>query len=295
MTVEPGPPTTGPATAASRRRRPSRSSGRAYPRPLQADPEGGAVLLAATRALVAATSREEVARVLRTAVHDWGGGVVPARLAAPDALPLDVSLGIGEPLVVMGLDALDPAVFRMRHHLPGLFEDALVAAARCDDLRRARRRASGDALTGVADRSEIGPRLAHAVAGDVVCLVELAGLAQLTESRGHSASDDALAGFGELLRSALAGDDFCGLLGGSTFLVLLAGAAPEEAAARMRGLVHRWLLRAVPSTSVAVGLAAVGTGGPRGARAGAERALARARRVGRKRVQRARPGEGGIP
>lgn len=127
------PPGLGPAAAAARRtqRRPSVS--RAYPQPLDADLSGDAVVLAAVRALLHVRTREEAAQVVRTAVADLGGGIVPARLAEthPDALGLDVSLGVGEPMQVV-VPAPTVAALQLIHHLPGLVQDALTAAGRCD-------------------------------------------------------------------------------------------------------------------------------------------------------------------
>lgn len=123
----------GPATRAAVRSPQARQRfrERPYPRPVDGDVgDGDAVVLAATRAMLSARTREEVAAVLHTAVNDLGGGVVPARLAG-DALPLDVSLGVGEPRVVF-VDRVSVAGLRLERHLPGLVQDALTTAARCD-------------------------------------------------------------------------------------------------------------------------------------------------------------------
>ncbi|MDF2968105.1 MAG: hypothetical protein K0Q93_1883 [Nocardioidaceae bacterium] len=140
----------GPATAAARRDRAERagSAARGYPRSEHLDdPSGNAVALAATRALLTVQTPAEAAQVLHTAVHDLGGAVVPARLAGDDALPVDVSLGVGEPRVVVA-DALDMAGMRLAQHLPLLVQDALHAAARCETSRPPARevRASGAPL-----------------------------------------------------------------------------------------------------------------------------------------------------
>ena len=92
-------PDQGPASRAAKRQG-SGARERAYPPPDDVDdPTGDGVALAATRALLKASTREEVARVLHTAVGDLGGTVVPARLASESALSVDVSLGVGEPRV----------------------------------------------------------------------------------------------------------------------------------------------------------------------------------------------------
>lgn len=123
----------GPAEHAARRHRGPAARARAYPLPAGDDPTGTDIALAATRALLAATTREEAAAVLRTAVHDLGAGTAPARLADlnPEALAVDVSLGVGEPRVVV-VDGVSPAGLRVALHLPALLHDATLVAARCD-------------------------------------------------------------------------------------------------------------------------------------------------------------------
>lgn len=146
-TPAPAPPdpqhaSAGPAMSLARRartrgadRRPTR---RPYAEPDTTDDATGTVaVLAATRTLLSVTTRAEAAAVLRTAIGDLGGGVVPARLASEGAIPVDVSLGIGEPLVVVATPA-SMAAMRLAHHLPLLAQDAATAASRCDRRRHQR-------------------------------------------------------------------------------------------------------------------------------------------------------------
>src|SRR5688500_7077435 len=60
------------------------------------------LLTEARCAMAAATSRSEVARVVRGVLTRMGATVAPARLVSPDrCLPPDVSVGAGEPLVAV--------------------------------------------------------------------------------------------------------------------------------------------------------------------------------------------------
>jgi methanogenic corrinoid protein MtbC1 len=141
----------GPASAAAGRDHALRSlAGRGYP-PVAGheDATGDAVALAATRALLQVGSRAEAALVLHTAVADLGGSVVPARVAGESAPSVDVSLGAGEPSVVLLADPLDPSSLRLTRHLPALVEDAAAAAVRCD-LRH------GPGLLGASEFAEPG-------------------------------------------------------------------------------------------------------------------------------------------
>lgn len=118
---------------------------RAYPRPDGADEDntGTWAVLAATRALLVVTSRAEASNVVRTAVEDLGGVVVPAEAADPLAIPVDVSLGVGPPAVVSVVDVGVARVLLLQH-LPLLVEIALAAAARCEATAPADDAAGGD-------------------------------------------------------------------------------------------------------------------------------------------------------
>lgn len=127
--------TPGPASFAGRRD-PARTASRGgearpYP-PFAEDADVRDLALAATRALVSARDTATVRRVVRTVVHDLGGALVPARLDPADALPLDVSLGLGDPELVV-VEPLSVASLRLGQVLPALVEDARAAAARLVD------------------------------------------------------------------------------------------------------------------------------------------------------------------
>ena len=258
---------------------------RAYPAPLTPeDGTGDSAVLAATRALLAVTSREEAAQVLRTAVHDLGGAVVPARLAetTPGVVDVDVALGVGEPQLVV-MDPLGLSGMRITHHLPGLVQDALVAAARCDAASREAARAHRDDLTGLALRRQIAERIDAARVGDTVCMLDLDGFKQLNDTQGHAAGDAALQRFGHLLRQMTRAGDLCGRYGGDEFLVLLVQMRVDLAGDRMQDVVQRWATEPGHGTSVSVGVAGVRTTGS-AAFAAADRALYRAKHAGRNRV-----------
>ena len=278
----------GPAMKAARRARDNRRAARErpYPVPQDDDGTGDAVVLAATRALLLAGSRAEVAAVLRTAVHDLGGSILSARLAAArdDVIPVDVSLGISEPMLVIA-DPCGMAAMRLTQHLALLVQDATAGAARCDVAHHQDQRASVDGLTGVGSRTEIGPHLAEARPGDVVCMLDLDHFKQLNDTEGHAAGDRALAEFGELLRSTIRSGDFCGRYGGDEFLIVLAAATPEAARGRMQDLIGHWASDPWHGTSVSIGIAAVSEEGGPTAALRADQALYLAKHAGRGRVQ----------
>lgn len=101
---------------------------RPYP-PLAPGADDEALLLAVVRALLRAQTQDDVGLVLATAVRDLGGALVPARLLPDDALPLDVSLGLGEPVLVVR-DPVSVAGAQLGRLLPTLVEDAREALSR---------------------------------------------------------------------------------------------------------------------------------------------------------------------
>ncbi|HYO41001.1 MAG TPA: GGDEF domain-containing protein [Nocardioidaceae bacterium] len=281
----------GPAWAAARRTEqhtdPQRLGGvSSYRRSRDhADPAGDSVALHATRAMLTASTRAEVALVLHTAINDLGGAVLPARLAGPDAVPVDVSLGVGEPKVVMSIEPMDPACLRIAHHLPLLVEDAKAAAARCDAHDRECRRANVDPLTGVASRRQIGRRLAATEPGAVVCMLDVDGLKRLNDTHGHAAGDSALREFGTLLRDSVRGEDFVGRYGGDEFLVVFGAAPLDVARERMVATAVAWGARTGGALTVSGGLAVVDGRGAVAAARAADGALYRSKRSGRDRIE----------
>ena len=109
----------------------SRHERRAYPvATASRDPEALAVELAATQALVRAQSAAEVGAVVSTLVHDLGGALVPARYADPGtAVPVDISLGLSEPLLPFA-DPISVTAMRLTEVLPEFLEDARLVLDR---------------------------------------------------------------------------------------------------------------------------------------------------------------------
>lgn len=242
---------------------------------------GDLVALSAVRAFLRAPSRREAATVLQQAVVSLGGLMVPPE--RPTALPVDVSLGIGEALVVEPCD--DAALERLVRILPSLVEDALVAASRCDDLERQAHRASVDALTGVASRREIPARLGRSNFGDAVCLVDLDGFKALNDTRGHNVGDEALRRFGDHLRSRVRAGEFVGRYGGDEFVVVLTATPVRAAARRLRDIGHEWSEMEQWLPTMSGGVARVDSRGGHAALLRADHALYRAKAGGRDRVE----------
>ena len=142
----------GPASHVARRHpgRMSTRGPRPYP-PLGSDAEVRDVALAAVRALVHAPDEATVRQVIATVVGDLGGAVVPARFEPEAALPLDVSLGLGEPTLVV-VEPLSVAALGLREVLPALLDDARAVLARLPADAGAERPTGAEVDPGDLDR-----------------------------------------------------------------------------------------------------------------------------------------------
>lgn len=241
------------------------------------------VSIAMVRALLRTESRQEAARILQAAVRALGGEIVAARQAEDGALPLDVSLGNGEPCTVVPQDAL--AAARLSAVLPALVEDALATAARCDVYAHQVRHASVDDLTGVASRRVIGPRLASTCPGDVICILDLDHFKALNDTDGHPAGDVMLRHFGRVLRENTRPGDFVGRYGGDEFVVVMLQTEPSIAVRRVGDVAIRWREPDERRPTISGGVAAVEQGGGQAAFQAADQALYRAKALGRARVE----------
>jgi diguanylate cyclase (GGDEF)-like protein len=248
------------------------------------DVEADAVALVAARRLLRADTRAEAAAVLRDALTELGGRVVATSVADFSALPYEVSLGVGEPAVVVPADGSDVTRRRLERQVAQLLDDARAAAVRSDRYHRQAARARTDALTGLAERGEIDVRLAEATDEDVVCLMDLDGFKEVNDTQGHRAGDEALRRFGHLLRTSVREVDFVGRYGGDEFLVLFSGTPLDVAEQRMGALIGSWTDEG-PGVGVSIGVAPVGVHGAEVAVAAADRALYRAKRAGGARVR----------
>jgi diguanylate cyclase (GGDEF)-like protein len=116
-------------------------------------------------------------------------------------------------------------------------------AAMTHDLRRLRRRATIDALTGLPNRADFERRAGRRLTeldrdgrGACLIVVDLDGFKSINDSAGHAAGDRVLAEAGRRLAAAVRSTDLVGRWGGDEFVLLLAGvsdplAIPDRTAA----------------------------------------------------------------
>ncbi|MCX6401503.1 MAG: GGDEF domain-containing protein [Propionibacteriales bacterium] len=264
--------------------RAGRQRKRAYPLGASADdPKALVAQLAATQALLRAESEVEVSDVVSTLVHDLGGALVPARFGEPaTALAVDVSLGVGEPMLPSA-DPVSVAAMRISAVVPEFLETARLVLARLQGEARRDDEATRDPLTGVLTRRAWMRRLSLAEPGDGICLVDLDHFKAVNDTAGHAAGDAVLRAMGELLLRTFRKGDSCGRYGGDEFVCLAPGLSGDVLMAKCDRLRQTWL-REHPQHGapggLSIGVAEVGEEGGRAALLAADAAMYRGKTAG---------------
>lgn len=155
--------------------------------------------------------------------------------------------------------------------------------------------ATTDALTGVANRYQLGELLEHQYERAVthqtpfaILLVDLDHFKAINDTFGHAAGDAVLADVSALLLRSLRKTDFVGRWGGDEFLVVLPNATLHEAAElaeRIRATLAGHMFRDVGAVTVTIGVQSYRTGqGIHALLAAADEALYAAKSEGRNSV-----------
>ncbi len=188
----------------------------------------------ATRELLHAESTEEVAGIVARTVDRLGGHVVPAGADDPDALPLDVSFGVSEPMLPTA-PVGSAARADLERHLPGLVSDARRAADIV--LRTAHLSAdvATDSHTGLETRASFVRELHRLRRDDAVVVVRLT--VPEPDPGDEDELDEAVTAFAAHLLARLHPGDHAALIEEDEFGVLLRGtgtAGTTVAVARLR-------------------------------------------------------------
>jgi diguanylate cyclase (GGDEF)-like protein len=244
------------------------------PRP-SADAALSAVL-EATRALLWIESPADVVTVARELVEMLGGRVIPAAAAARDALPVDVSFGVGAPALPAAPQA-GVARMLLERHLPAFVRDAQRALELLDRPSRLAQDASIDALTGLANRRTLGRVLGRLRPEDAVVMIDLDHFKSVNDSLGHREGDNVLRLFGRTLTATVRSSDQVGRYGGEEFVVVLPADGAERFLTRLQA---EWIKARPYPISFSAGVASARPN-PRKALHAADCAMYRAKLSGR--------------
>ncbi len=240
-------------------------------------------LLDATRALLRIEGAGDARDIAVGLVTRLGGQVAPAQDGVEGSLHLDISFGAG-PVVVPVAEPATVERMLLERHLPAFVEDAHRALSLVCSTDRLSQEASIDPLTGLANRRASGRALGRLREGDTVVLLDLDHFKLVNDERGHQEGDRVLRLFGRMLRDELLEQDHGARHGGEEFLLVLRATTTADAHAIVTRLYTTWReCRPFPVTFSA-GIAAAGPGGS-DVVAAADRALYRAKELGRNRVE----------
>lgn len=162
---------------------------------------------------------------------------------------------------------------------------ALTTAYQRQVQRQLRRDARTDALTALGNRRDLEEHLSSVQAGDTLVVIDLDHFKSVNDTRGHSAGDAVLTGFGHLLDQHLRRRDYAARYGGEEFVLVLPRTDAVQAMTMLRALRKEWL-EAGNGVTFSAGIATICPGVPPGtALAAADVALYRAKAAGRDRFQ----------
>jgi diguanylate cyclase (GGDEF)-like protein len=260
------------------------------PRPPPTAPSADAALSAvldATRALLWIEAPTAVAAIARDLVETLGGRVIPAADATQeDAIPVDVSFGLGGPVVPAAPQAGVPRML-LERHLPAFVRDAHQALELLERPSRLAQDAAIDPLTGLANRRTLGRALGRLGPEDTVVMIDLDHFKAINDTLGHREGDNVLRLFGRTLAATSRATDQVGRYGGEEFVVILHGNGAERFIARLR---IEWMRTRPHPVTFSAGVASARPD-PGQALHAADCALYRAKQSGRNRWERASEGD----
>jgi diguanylate cyclase (GGDEF)-like protein len=251
------------------------------PAPPPAEPSADAALSAvldATRALLWIKTPADVAAVARDLVEILGGRVIPALTSTGDVLPVDVSFGVGEPVLPAAPPA-GAARMLLERHLPAFARDAHRALELVSYPARLAEDAAVDPLTGLPNRRMLGRALGRLQPEDTVVMIDLDHFKAVNDSLGHHEGDRVLHLLGLTLASTLRATDRAGRYGGEEFVVILSENGAEQFLTRLQS---EWVKTRPHPITFSAGVASARPD-PRKALNAADRAMYRAKRSGRNR------------
>jgi diguanylate cyclase (GGDEF)-like protein len=212
------------------------------------------VILDATRAMLRLSSPADARGIAVRTVELLGGVVVAASDAGPEALPVDLSFGDGQPLLPSAPSS-SVARLLMERHLPALVEDLRRAVELSSRTSRLAEDALTDPLTGLPNRRMLGRVLGRTEAGQTVIIIDLDEFKRLNDEHGHAVGDAVLRSFAMTLRATARGIDVVGRFGGEEFAVVLR--AEADADGFLDRLRREWERRRTHPITFSAGIARV--------------------------------------
>lgn len=255
----------------------------ALPKPVGGQPDEHQCVSGMLRGLLRVRTSEGAVELLQQTVLGLGGRLVLASENDTDALPLDVSLGEGPPMLAAA-EPFSVARMQLERALPRLVEDARQTI---DLLRRAERlieERNQDLLTGLANRRVLDRLLPRIDAG-VIVMVDLDHFKAVNDGGGHAAGDAVLARFGQMLANEVRTSDTICRVGGEEFVIVLPRANVAAATELVDRIRAAWVIAAPLPVTFSAGMASVSDLGGTAALLAADQAMYLAKSNGRNRTE----------
>lgn len=235
-------------------------------------------VLLATRRLLWVSDPKEAAVVACDLAESLGGRLVAAEADHGQAVPVNLALGTGPPVLPTAAPG-SAARAALEQHLPGFVRDAYRVLELLERSGRLAEEASRDPLTGLWNRRTVARLLPRVRPGATLVALDIDHFKQVNDTFGHDRGDDVLRAFAHALMSTARGVDQVARLGGEEFLTVL---EDGEAEPFLERLTRHWRATRPYDVTFSAGVARV-AGEGRLALAAADRALYRAKRSGRDR------------
>jgi diguanylate cyclase (GGDEF)-like protein/PAS domain S-box-containing protein len=235
------------------------------------------------RGLLRVRSAPAAVDLLHRTIRSMGGTPVPATEADEQALPVDVSLGEGPPVLVE-VEQFTIARMQLERLLPRLVEDARQAVDLLRQTERLVEETARDELTGLANRRVLDRVLPRTRSGSVV-MIDLDHFKDVNDRHGHAAGDAVLVSFGKVLRAQARAQDTSCRIGGEEFALVLTDAGVSGAVKLVDRIRKAWSSAAPQAVTFSAGIAAVDTHGGMAALVAADQALYEAKALGRDRTE----------
>ncbi|MEP7194644.1 MAG: GGDEF domain-containing protein, partial [Actinomycetota bacterium] len=239
----------------------------------------------------AARTRDPLAaqHIVLTLCRALGAQVATADADLPDSVPMDISLGEGEPLLPVTGDPRVRALLS-RYLAPAVSDARSVVESELSSERLVQM-ATIDTLTGVWSRASLTYAVNHMAQGDCVSMIDLDHFKSVNDTLGHDAGDTVLASFAAHLRAGVRDQDLVGRFGGEEFVVVYPSTTVQGACDVLTRLRASWQASSALPITFSAGIAAVtgldGDGRPAGQTAlmSADALMYAAKSAGRDRVE----------
>ena len=223
---------------------------------LLADDEAGLrAAYAATRRLLRTRDALAAQQIVLTLCRALGADVATADADLPDSVPMDISLGEGEPLLPITGDPRVRALLS-RYLVPAVSDARSIVESGLSSERLVQM-ATIDTLTGVWSRASLTYAVNHMSQGDCVSMIDLDHFKNVNDTLGHDAGDTVLTSFAAHLRAGVRDGDMVGRFGGEEFVVVFPATTVVGAYDVLTRLRASWRASSELPITFSAGIAAV--------------------------------------